>query len=106
MGLAENATHFFIPFHAVGGCGAFHLKSPIGGAAKGIPLKIRMFSSWYPSTFPYFVSIIPFCAETISCRQVNKIPGNKILLNFVIFMFCWSMIFLSLYGKLFFAFII
>src|SRR4051794_39595451 len=40
IGLGLKASHFFTPVHGVGGCGTFHLNSPTGGAAKGIPLKI------------------------------------------------------------------
>ncbi len=39
MGLAPNASHFFIPFHGVTDCGSFQRKLPTGGAANGMPLK-------------------------------------------------------------------
>src|SRR4051794_18574701 len=40
IGLALKVSHFFTLVHGAGGCGAFHLRSPTGGAAKGMPLKI------------------------------------------------------------------
>src|SRR6478752_5269334 len=40
IGLGPKASHFFTPVQGVAGCGAFHLSSPTGGAAKGIPLKM------------------------------------------------------------------
>ena len=36
--LAPNVRHSFTPFQGCTGCGAFHLKIPMGGAANGIPL--------------------------------------------------------------------
>src|SRR5437588_2743879 len=40
IGLGPNVSHFFTPVHGAASCGAFHLSSPTGGAAKGTPLKM------------------------------------------------------------------
>src|SRR3954467_15907772 len=37
-----NASAFLTPGHGLSGAGAFHRKSPVGGAANGMPLKIEM----------------------------------------------------------------
>ena len=58
MGLAPNAVQIFKSFHAVTGCGAFHLKAPTGGSAKGIPLNTSIVFSIYPATFPDLVCTI------------------------------------------------
>ena len=52
MGLALNEVQVFTSFQAITGCGAFHLKAPTGGAAKGIPLNTSILLSIYPETFP------------------------------------------------------
>jgi hypothetical protein len=56
MGFAANSLTFKTPSQFFTGCGSFHLRSPTGGAAKGIPLKdlIPLFSR-IPSTKPLAV---------------------------------------------------
>src|SRR5580693_5086629 len=38
MGLGPKLSHLRTPPQGFTGCGSFHLRSPTGGAAKGIPL--------------------------------------------------------------------
>src|ERR1700676_1725773 len=38
MGLGPKLSHLRTPIQGFTGCGSFHLRSPTGGAAKGIPL--------------------------------------------------------------------
>src|SRR6185295_484057 len=38
MGLGPKLSHLRTPSQGFTGCGSFHLRSPTGGAAKGIPL--------------------------------------------------------------------
>src|SRR6059058_4272816 len=52
MHSAPNASAFFTPFHAGGGCGAFQRSSPTGGAANGMPLKTRTPSTAVPAISP------------------------------------------------------
>jgi hypothetical protein len=55
IGLAENLSHFRTPVQFFAGCGAFQRKSPTGGAANGIPLKIFISPLLYPDTGPLSV---------------------------------------------------
>src|SRR3954470_11723910 len=47
-----NASAFLTPDHGFTGAGAFHRKSPVGGAANGMPLKMEMPSCPTPLTAP------------------------------------------------------
>src|SRR5678815_1018814 len=47
-----NASAFLTPDQGVTGAGAFQRKSPVGGAANGMPLKIEMPSPATPLTMP------------------------------------------------------
>src|SRR6187399_340624 len=47
-----NASAFLTPGQGVTGAGAFQRRSPVGGAANGMPLKIVMSSCATPLTAP------------------------------------------------------
>src|SRR5690242_14438249 len=76
IGLALNASHFFMPFQCCTGCGAFHLNSPTGGAANGMPLKICMSPALFgiPETTPASVFTFRslFCAYEILNANSKK----------------------------------
>ena len=97
MGLAEKLLVGSTPSQGSAGCGAFQRSSPTGGAAKGIPLKIRTVESILnaPSTSPFSVETIVGEAggwlQEITARQrlhrkyfiigrVKRLKG-KVLLN-------------------------
>src|SRR5204862_386414 len=52
MQALAKASAFFTPVHAFTGAGAFQRRSPTGGAAKGMPLKMEMPPSTVPLTAP------------------------------------------------------
>jgi hypothetical protein len=65
MGLGPKAVQLSTPSHGLTGWGAFHLNSPTGGAAKGIPLKTWMPEEvWDPLTAPSSVVIVFSCPFT------------------------------------------
>ena len=56
MPRGANCFAAFTPCHGSTGCGAFHLRSPTGGAANGMPLNdIMPEVSFIPSTIPALV---------------------------------------------------
>jgi hypothetical protein len=76
IGLGANALHSRMPFQAFTGCGAFHLESPTGGAAKGTPLKIYMLPLLVPEINPASVLITSNVFIGFS-NEVNTIVNKK-----------------------------
>jgi hypothetical protein len=66
MQAGPKATVLRTPCHGCTGCGAFHLRSPTGGAAKGTPLNTPMPLTASPWTVPAVVlaSVMAACAGT------------------------------------------
>jgi len=73
-------------FHAIGGCGALNLSSPIGGAANGMPRNFLTvlngldefgYEATRPSIFPYFVDTVT--AGITGIRGKNAKTMNNIV---------------------------
>src|SRR6478735_4138685 len=58
-----KASAFLVPDHDLTGAGAFQRRSPAGGAAKGMPLKIEMPPSATPLTSPPVTLAWVICAS-------------------------------------------
>ena len=52
MGLGPKSIAFLSPFQAVTGCGSRQRRSPMGGAAKGMPLKTLIPEASVPTKIP------------------------------------------------------
>jgi hypothetical protein len=68
-GLQDNVSHFFTSAQGCTGCGAFHLNSPTGGAAKECFKKHIYRHPYYqtlPETRPVFVFTTGFFACAIN----------------------------------------
>jgi hypothetical protein len=57
-----NASAFLVPLQGVTGCGAFHRRSPTGGAANGTPLNDATSPATTPCTFPPLTFAVLICA--------------------------------------------
>ncbi len=53
---------WWMPGHALTGCGAFQRKSPTGGAANGMPLNCETPSTTVPATVPPVTLTCEICA--------------------------------------------
>ena len=74
IGLALNVSHCLTLFHGWTGCGAFHLNSPTGGAANGMPLKMFMSPFVIPETKPASV----FTTGAVVCVNDATAVSNEI----------------------------
>src|SRR5687767_8188554 len=57
-----NAVACFTPDQDLTGCGAFHRRSPTGGAAKGMPLNVETSFATVPATRPPVTFASAICA--------------------------------------------
>src|SRR5690242_20573517 len=63
-----NASAFFTPDQGLTGAGAFQRRSPVGGAANGMPLKIERPLSATPLTVPP-VTLSSLIADCVTCAD-------------------------------------
>ena len=61
------------PRQSLAGCGARQRKWPVGGAAKGIPLKTATDSLRLPCKVPLAVSMVCGCASAVKLKLQSKI---------------------------------
>jgi hypothetical protein len=87
IGLAENLSHFRTPAQFFAGWGAFQRKSPTGGAANGIPLKMLISPLLYPETTPFSVLISDNCPDDFKGHKTIATNSNNKRLFFEFFMF-------------------
>src|SRR5215204_6254653 len=68
-----------MPSHGAAGCGSFQRRSPIGGAAYGMPLKIRTFPSALaaPRTAPAVVFTCALAAPAVHIIRVARAIDRK-----------------------------
>src|SRR4051812_42427307 len=78
IGAGANLSAIRTPSHFAAGWGAFHLRSPTGGAAKGMPLYTSSPSSETPCNTPPSTLTGPGCCAT--AMQLIKIANGKIIL--------------------------
>ena len=79
-GIGPNVSHFLTPFHALAGCGAFHLRFPTGGAAYGMALYTASPPSSTPSTSPVSTCVLSsgcLASATITIASESEYSRNE-----------------------------
>src|SRR5437867_2811032 len=70
------AVALLTPVHAATGCGGFHRRSPTGGAANGMPLKLRTPFDIAPETSPPSIFTVSSAANSHSV-QLAASPADR-----------------------------
>src|SRR5664279_779192 len=79
IGLGSNTSHVFMPAHGFMAFGAFHRSSPMGGKAKGMPLKDKIPDlPLTPLTIPSVVFTVVEIGSDISSFGIGAKKLNSV----------------------------
>ena len=90
IGLGPNLLASLVPSQGTTGWGAFHLRSPTGGAAKGIPLNTSMSSATVPRIMPpsTFIRAVGEIRPLQAARKAtDRNANNNLFIDIVFYLY-------------------